>query len=222
MTGNEIKERPIYFRQPSADAMVRSVLAGTKTQMRLPIIPQPKPYRGGPFIGKCPFGKPGDRLWMQECWAVDVSYDSYAGGLTKHVVDVAYRAGGGFAFEDERGVWRPSIHMPRWASRTKLVVKRAWRDRIQDISPHDAVKEGVHLPYDCPHRDDCALPGSVGVGSYDDDLAAACGGRGWHECRCAVEAFRRQWDFIYAAKGYGFGDNPWVWGCEFEWALKGH
>ena len=104
----------------------------------------------------CPFGVPGDRLWVRETWAA-------------HPLDeqeppqrVLYRADGSNHFFPstttmERGPinldhappggwqpkrWRPSIHMPRWASRITLEVTRVWIERVQEISEADALDEG--------------------------------------------------------------------------------
>lgn len=203
-----MKERSLYFRGPTADAMVRAVLAGTKTQHRLPVktpVPSSPPKLDwlypniessrqsyGYYFARpnmllpdsiaciSPFGGPADRLRIKECWAISVAYDSY-GTVSNHVVEVAYRAGGGFDFEHERGRWRPSTHMPRWAERIVLPITRVWIEHVQDISREGALAEG-HV-------------GSGFGPRYD---------------------FRRLWDSIYADKGYGFGENPWVWGCEFE------
>jgi hypothetical protein len=102
------------------------------------------------------------------------------------------------------------------ASRIKLSVKRVWIECLLEISAEDAIREGVLLPHDCPHRVECEMPGSVGVGSWDDDMDWAGGGKGWHNCMCAVDAFCAGWDSVYASKGYGSVTGPVVWGCEFE------
>lgn len=180
-------ERRLYFRKPSADAMVRAVLAGEKTHHRQPIIPQPETYEGpsglefqlpgwyGSLYAEqfarnwSPFGRPGDHLWVRECFA-------RGGGING--LPIVYRADSGVpyggAFPDEK--WTPSIHMPRDACRIVLVVKRASVERLQDITEADAVAEGFRRR----------------------------------------EHFIQAWDSIYAAKGYGFGENPYVWACEFE------
>ncbi len=92
---------------------------------------------------------------------------------------------------------RPSIHMPEWACRTRLLVKRVWVERVQSISEADAIAEGIGPPQDYPHVP-TDLPG--------------------FETRCyreRAEQFADLWDSIYAAK-YPWADNPWVWACEFE------
>lgn len=89
----------------------------------------------------------GDLLWVRETWA-HVPKTAYAGseGVTQ-VLDptdeymaAVFRADWG---RSAPGRWKPSIHMPKWASRIKLRVKRVWVERVQDISEADANAEGV-------------------------------------------------------------------------------
>jgi hypothetical protein len=97
----------------------------------------------------CPYGAPGDTLWVRETWGLydgeGIAYD-YAKGIPKALPDgyhVSYPA------DDEGGDlravfrWRPSIHMPRWASRITLEITSVRLERLQDISEADAVAEGV-------------------------------------------------------------------------------
>jgi hypothetical protein len=133
-----MKERPILFSGP----MVRAILEGRKTQTRR--------------IVRCPFGQQGDRLWVRETWALD----AYTGDMQ---FCIKYRAGGDYVTErngsdewvpvyqryidgcalDNWSRWRPSIHMPRWASRLTLEVTGVMVERLQDISEDDAKAEGV-------------------------------------------------------------------------------
>lgn len=77
---------------------------------------------------------PGDRLWVREavCWvsAWGWRYRADNDDLTEK------REAG------EVGRWRPSIHMPRWASRLTLTVTDVRVQRLQDISEADAIAEG--------------------------------------------------------------------------------
>lgn len=139
---------------------------------------------------KSPFGGPGDLLWVRECFA-------HGGGINGE--PIVYRAdwpsckrpcdsgvpfGGGFP--DEK--WTPSIHMPRWASRTTLRVERVWVEQVQSISEEDAEAEGIDDAWLVRH----------------------------HSGPPRQNEFRHLWDSIYAAKGFGWEQNPWVWCCEFE------
>ena len=132
---------------------------------------------------------------MRECFA-------YGGGTNG--LPIIYRAdwpdcrrpcnsgvsyGGGFP--DEK--WTPSIHMPRQASRLTLLVKRVWVERVQDISEADAYAEGVTDEWPL------SMPYLSGFGG-----------------RAVLNNFATLWDSIYAAKGNGWDENPWVRGCEFE------
>jgi len=128
----------------------------------------------------------GDRLWCRESFAVE-----YEDGRVIYRQDRAARYPRGPIFymasnyEPER--WRPSIHMPRWASRLTLTVTDVRVQRVQDISEADALAEGtepVLVPPDggsCPH----------------------------------VEGFRSLWDSLNAARGYDWETNPWVTAITF-------
>lgn len=136
-----MKERPILFSAP----MVRALLDGRKTQTRRVVKPQPTATReeairtygkGGTFIleagffgVRCPYGQLGDRLWVRETWG------ACAGSPV-------YRADDNATCPDG-GRWKPSIHMPRWASRITLEVTGVRVERLQDISEEDAIAEGV-------------------------------------------------------------------------------
>lgn len=76
---------------------------------------------------RCPYGKPGDRLWVRETW--QPYGDLYA-----------YRATPPF---EDNGNWKPSIHMPRAVSRLTLEITNVRVERLQDISVEDAIAEGV-------------------------------------------------------------------------------
>ena len=169
----EIKERPIIFSAP----MVRAILAGNKSQTRRVVKPQPGEshwqllpgYRlnvGKPVAcidgrvhvrfhhtipqnphweragdAACPHGQPGDILWVRETWT-NVAVFHEGGGV------VGYRAEARHAelYSDYR--WRPSIHMPRWASRITLEITGVRVERLQDIHHNmdDLLAEGVRLP----------------------------------------------------------------------------
>lgn len=151
-----MKERPILFSGP----MVRAILAGEKTQTRRIVKPQPDaqlfsinsgpewtyPDRLDPDepdwdrVRLCPYGQPGDRLWVREAWHL-------WGPPERQYVD--YRA---TCPDADQLSWKPSIHMPRAYSRISLEVTAVRVERVQDISEADAKAEGVHgiartLPY---------------------------------------------------------------------------
>jgi len=120
-----MKERPILFSGP----MVRAILDGRKTQTRRPVKPQPFVATPSMFdVSKCPIGQPGDRLWVRETWTKNTN------GVVWYRADRHPIAG---------GLWRPSIHMPRWASRITLEITRVWVERVQDIMEDGAIREGM-------------------------------------------------------------------------------
>lgn len=166
-----MKERPILF----SGSMVRAILDGKKTQTRRIIKPPPyaewmpevgvyhptifdrhgEAFPGDPVFGAadevdgrpCPYGQPGDRLWVRETFA-DEPPGLLSDGLSGRVV---YRADYNEADYNEEwhsapdrvDKWTPSIHMPRWASRISLHIKEIRVERLQDISEEDALAEGL-------------------------------------------------------------------------------
>lgn len=156
-----MKERPILFSAP----MVRAILAGTKTQTRRIVKKQfagtarivgdcvafiDNGRRAGPDQ-RCPYGQPGDRLWVRETWASnsrgDILY--YRADCQQRGADWVMSLGEGS--ELCIGRWQPSIHMPRWASRITLEITGVRVERLQDISEQDAMAEGAE-PYRLPCR----------------------------------------------------------------------
>jgi hypothetical protein len=110
--------------------MARALLAGTKTQTRRVVKGNPLPALrlGQPFDGKryipCPYGQPGDRLWVKETWArVNVAQFTGEPQFVYPVCDT---------LTDYGGPWKPSIHMPRAASRITLEITGVRVERLQD------------------------------------------------------------------------------------------
>lgn len=147
-----MKERPILFSGP----MVRAILEGRKTQTRRIVrgaalrwleddgfTPE---FVSDPDNRLCPHGKPGDRLWVRETWAImSKSRQSAWKGeaIPKHLmegVELVYRADEDYG----PGIYRPSIHMPRWASRIDLEITDIRVERLQDITEEDAMAEGAY------------------------------------------------------------------------------
>lgn len=144
-----MKERPILFSGP----MVRALLAGTKTQTRR-VVAERALNGGGDWnrhpdfvrVTRCPYGQPGDRLWVRETWAALKNPTTLRlKGAAKRSDHISYRADGelmGFDF-----CWRPSIFMPRWACRLELELTQVRVERLQDISEGDAKAEGVPVAF---------------------------------------------------------------------------
>jgi hypothetical protein len=223
-----VKERPIPFNGP----MVRAVLAGTKTQTRRLVKPQPFAdpngngwqWHGGPRLVRAGFGAPylhtslasmvagmlkaapyapGDRLYVREAWAV--WFDCYVKDRDEPTF-----------YREEFERWpedalrparcRPSIHMPRWRSRINLDVVSVRVERLQEISETDAWAEG------------CIRGDADDVGGFfpaEEPIPARGGGslgvRGWD---CALDWYADLWESINGAGSWDA--NPWVWVVEFR------
>ena len=178
-----MKERPILFNGD----MVRAILAGQKTQTRRPVWFDDDPS------GICPYGVPGDRLWVRETYARHPQF-----------AEVAYRADGE-EFEDGDGFtwcpkWTPSIHMPRALSRITLEITDSRVERVQDISEEEARAEGIE-----------ALDGRFVSADLCD--TARWYGMSMEDARCI---YAHLWDTSYDARGLGWSVNPWVWVVTFK------
>lgn len=87
-------------------------------------------------IVTCKYGEPGDRLWVRETFADE------AGGTRNFPGEHIYYRADGDGVDLQGGCWKPSIHMPRWASRITLEITDVRVERLQDISIDDAKAEG--------------------------------------------------------------------------------
>jgi hypothetical protein len=228
-------EHPILFSGP----MVRAILEGRKTQTRRMITPQPLIHCSGPalrslsvqgawdfgwqedlpgFPMKCPYGVPGDVLYVRETLKVShrvlegIKSISYA--ANDHTL---YRfTDGEWAWASRYGVpgtqchpdhehayWNisiPSIHMPRWAARIFLEITSIRVQRLQDVSEEDAVAEGVTTTK--AHENV-----SRAFAQLRPDLP---------KVGPAQQAFSELWDHINLKRGYGWDVNPWVWAITFK------
>jgi len=205
-----MKERPILFNHH----MVRSILSGAKSQTRR-IVKPPSNYRwlnvnAGAMVNSgghkkhisdlaCKHGKSGDRLWVRETWN---TFDPWI-GVFYAADDHSFGIGD---YDDPDRIeahdirWRPSIHMPRWASRIELEIVDVRVERLNEISEADAIAEGVER---------------------------VCIGEGWRQycdpdfeevgvppMPTAVHSFRTLWEHI---NGEGsWKENPFVWRIEFK------
>ena len=209
-TVTEVRERPILFSGP----MVRAILEGRKTQTRRVVVDRAKHEDGWvttcPGEGftpelvrrdfTCPYGEPGDRLWVRESgWQPKEpsEQDLREGADTwpKYVYDADEPLG---ACYSEWG-WkhRPSIHMPRWASRLTREITDVRVERLQEISEADARAEGFPLN----HNDEAYTVPPIG------------GTREWNNY--GIASLSLAWDKLNAKRGYGWHANPWVWALTF-------
>lgn len=172
---------------------------------------------------KCPYGAPGDSLWIRS--AYHVRYDEErdethwtAEGLWVTTHGRPRRNDGA---PMKLGV-KPAMHMPYWLSlegyRITLEITGVRVERLQDISEADAVAEG------CPECEQCKFS-PWGRGAYDDPLSNAAGGKPWGPCfgvcggKTAQEWFRDLWQSING-KTHPWDSNPWVWVVEFRVATQ--
>ncbi len=165
----KMKVRPILFSAP----MVRAILEGRKTVTRriLKVQPEIEPMRWKPFktenkraswapqsnSGKmflnstwgpicCPYGQPGDQLWVRETFCI--GYALGGGRFTAIPFSSGecrafYRATDDDKPDEAQRNWKPSIYMPRWASRINLEVTGIKVERLQDITAEEAIAEGI-------------------------------------------------------------------------------
>lgn len=140
------------------------------------------------------FGQPGDCLWVRETWYND-TIDSLVNRISLEELknNIYYKADGEPHWE-EGGItsWKPSIHMPRWASRILLRIKNIRVERLQDISERDAIAEGI-MKFG---------PRSFGLERWSEFYETA------------IFAFQRLWESIHGSGSWE--KNPWVWVLEFE------
>lgn len=175
-----MKERPTLFSGP----MVRAILEGRKTQTRRAVKFQwcgsgEALMHQATFdpAYKCPYGQPGDRLWVRETFrskqqcgeTIDWTYRADCPALTEYLFP-----------------WKPSIYMPRRASRITLEIMSVRGERLQDISEEDAKAEGCEWSQ-------WSFPNSTRPGK---------------------SAYRALWESINGPGSWD--QNPWVWVIEFK------
>ena len=216
-----MKERGMIFN----GEMVRAILDGRKTQTRRPVrFPVLDKNLGCELAGNelagelsagnylnSAFGRPGDRIWVRETWAIlgnedgcCIDWEEKLCKADERSAARIYRASceqkpgnyGLWSIPDDadwkphtkdhqyEGAWRPSIHMPRWASRILLEITDVRVERLQSITLGDICKE-------------------VGCGLYDF-RPATYGFQVWEEL----------WKSIYGTENWQA--NPWVWVIEFK------
>lgn len=186
-------EYPIIFSTP----MVQAIQEGRKTQTRRivtnktalewlePEMFSPE-FVANPENRLCRYGAPGGKLWVRETWCLETTTVSdYEGGWREEPVGYLYRAD--FGPEPVAWNWKPSIHMPRAASRLLLEITDIRVQRLQEITEEDARSEGP-----APLFNESA----------------------YSSCETAKESFRTLWQSIHGNQSWT--DNPWVWAITFK------
>ncbi|KAF7958240.1 hypothetical protein AWV80_01330 [Cupriavidus sp. UYMU48A] len=221
-----VKERPILF----SGAMVRAILEGEKSQTRrvlkqatgpsLSVGIEEEPgvaelswlYGDGPGHDvherikrvACPYGKPGDRLWVRETWSQPTTLDP---GPTVYRAD--YPACVPPGFENippaESITWKPSIHMPRSLSRIRLEVTDVRVEKLQSMSQNDLWSEGIGELLEDPN----SAPGRA----FNEAEHYMIGGAPMKHIP-EMYGFAALWDSLNGAGAWDA--NPWVWVVEFR------
>lgn len=215
-----MKARPLLF----SGAMVRALLAGQKTQTRRALNPQPvtvvhgqvadvPEHRGRVRVLRCPYGGPGDLLWVKETWQAQEAFDAlspteigetWAEEYGTPWCPIRYLADGKCEGSVEQwqespaGKTRVSIHMPRWASRLTLPMSDVRIERLSEISDADALAEGI-LAIAPPSRDGMR---HFGVPGLDIDRPTP------------ARAYLALWAAINGEES--LAANPWVWAVTFR------
>ncbi|UEP42708.1 hypothetical protein [Burkholderia sp. B21-005] len=177
-----------------------------KTLRRWPVLPEKHPMAGDWYWTPSPYGKISDRLWVREAWQhSNHPLGPYDADCLVHYradyIDDPHGPDGEKSPEGKYRVWRPSIHMPRAASRITLEITGVRVERLQSISEADAISEGIEVF----ETDDPDLQGMWR--DYSEDGMASGN---------PIGSFLTLWDGINAARGYGWEANPWVWALEFR------
>jgi len=202
-----MKEHPILF----SGEMVKAILEGRKTQTRRIVKPQPdengitfmknspvldwdqiykeewKPFQYDTWEGEsksvfCPYGKAGDQLWVRETFGKDFFGKIY------------YKADDLFVPVGAKAKWKPSIFMPRNASRIQLEIVNIRVERLDNISEEDAKAEGIE-----------------GIdGKYLDYSNT----KSKQYCLSAFSSYEELWIKINGKESWE--KNPWVWKIEFK------
>lgn len=202
-------DRPILF----SGAMVRAILDGKKTQTRRAITPRNDAARllffndwtdiyildpGNDDWRQAAHGfAVGDRLWVREAWRFGAVKDPLPPSRVKPDAFVAYEADAPHELENLHGRLRPSIHMPRWASRITLIVTDVRVQRVQDISREDAKAEGMPVDHNWNY--------------YEPPPPEVDGWQGYE-----YASFSLCWNELNAKRGYGWDANPWVAAISFR------
>jgi hypothetical protein len=215
-----MNEHPILF----SGEMVKAILEDRKTQTRRVLKKQPidilpmkvpnmwviletrDPSHGG-VIG-CRYGRIGDHLWVRETWRCEELASGqdgvrFAADNSFHKIENTVAASDAWLesyLSDKPDKWRPSIFMPRWASRISLEVVNIRVERVQQISREDAKAEGMSHVWDWNKDRYKKHPEHFTRGVLNPYVAN----------------YSVLWDELNAKRGFGWDVDPWVWVIEFK------
>ena len=142
----------------------------------------------------CPYGEPGDRLWVKEAWYTSKKYDPLPPAKFPVEAKTIFRYLGSRAKPEWAGRTRSARFMPRWASRITLEIVNVRVERLQDVSDDDAKAEGFEYYGETLFKD------------YGEILAE----------HTAIYKYASYWDLLNARQGFLWKSNPWVWMIEFR------
>lgn len=205
-----MKEIPILYN----GNMVRAILEGRKTKDRRPVKlpngsdPAASWYDNSFGLSyfhvafgsgedrrferrdiKCPYGQPGDILWVRETWTETLPDGDELARPIFRAEGTDFEDFDGFTIPLGRIKWRPSIHMPRRAARIFLRVKSVRIERVQDITDDEAIAEGI-------------------IGDEGYRLSGPCFG----DQSLPRDCYANLWQSLYGT----WAEKPWVWVIEFE------
>jgi hypothetical protein len=172
----------------------------------------------------CPYGQPGDRLWVRESIAGNYQLAGHPVYRAEAVADDSGERDGWWVRESQWSPemflpnpvkWKSPLHMPRRASRLALEVVEVRVERVQEITGEDAFAEGVQVPVsegnDTHARPLLRLTGPVSHSEVSPKPPAS-----WDGNDFARFEFANLWDTINAKRGHPWDANPWVWAITFR------
>jgi hypothetical protein len=136
----------------------------------------------------CPYGGPGDRLWVRETWQGTPDCISYRATDPRQVIEFNYDR------------WCPSIFMPRWASRITLEITNVRVEKLREITEEDAIREGIPSVYENY---------SNAVQLWSEKHKKYFTGENH------ISVFQQIWNSINGKK-HPWDANPWVWVISFR------
>lgn len=225
LVNRQIKERPILFSGEMVRAILEDRKTKTRRILKELVSTYQKDAQGNVHLHDpmilhqgcwlkpdewSPYGRPGDRLWVRESF--NWSSDSDLAPNENHkkckeraiysAQNVVWKADGLNINPNHpeygKTIWKPSIHMPRWASRILLEVVSVRVERVQDISESDAIAEGIPVDAEGFYFVHTRKPNDT------------------YYNKSASGVFGVLWDEINLRRGYAFYSNPWVWVVEFK------